>query len=131
MRAVAIGLDMTLLLDGEVAQRVPLKTDEHGVVRIGGTRIPLDTVVAAHKRGERPEDIVASYDSLKLGDVYAVIGYYLAHRKDVDEYLAEQEQAAEALRAQIEADPRMSQFRTRLQALKTERQAEPSDPLRR
>lgn len=120
---------MTLLLDGEVAQRVPLRTDVHGVIRVAGTRIPLDTIVDAHNRGQTPQDIIASYDTLSLADVYAVIAYYLTHRAEVDEYLAEREQAAREIRAQIEADPGVSQFRARLNALKTQR-AEQRDPPR-
>ena len=122
---------MALTLDGAVAQPVPLKTDDHGVIRVSGTRIPLDTIVDAHRRGQTPEDIVASYDTLKLPDVYAVIAYYLTHQAQVDDYLAEREHAAEALRAQIESDPRTTRFRAHLQALKAQQQASQSAPPRR
>ncbi len=43
------------------------------------------------------------YPALELGDVFAVIAYYLAHRAEVDEYLRECDQQAEAVRRKIEA----------------------------
>jgi uncharacterized protein (DUF433 family) len=127
---VSGGRDVTLALTGEVAQPVPLRTDEHGIVRVGGTRISLDTVLAAYRRGETPEAIVDNYDSLRLADVYAVIAYYLTHQADVDRYLAEQVQAAAALQAQLEADPGMRRFRTELQARKARYQAADGAPVR-
>ena len=120
---------MTLMLDGAMTQRVPLETDQHGVVRVGGTRVPLDTIVAAHQQGQSPEDIVAGYDSLHLADVYAVIAYYLSRRAEVDAYLTERERAAERLRAMIEANPRSRRFRAHLQTLKAQ-QAEHGAPPR-
>jgi uncharacterized protein (DUF433 family) len=69
-------------------EKVPLETDAHGVVRVGGSRVPLDSVIAAFGAGATPEDIVQSYDSLSLADVYAVIAYSLRHQTEVDEYLS-------------------------------------------
>jgi len=36
-------------------EQVPLKTDTNGVVRVGGTRVTLDTVIAAFKEGAAAE----------------------------------------------------------------------------
>ncbi len=36
---------------------VPLRTDEHGVIRIGATRVRLDTVVHAFETGASAEDL--------------------------------------------------------------------------
>ena len=33
---------------------IPLATDPHGVVRVGGTRVTIDSVVAASNPGGRP-----------------------------------------------------------------------------
>ncbi len=67
---------------------VPLQMDSDGVARVGHTRVPLDTVVAASAEGATPEEIAQQYPSLKLGDVYATISFYLRHRDEVEEYLA-------------------------------------------
>jgi len=87
----------------EVSARIPLETDADGVVRVGGTRVTLDTVVAAFDEGATAEEIVQQYPSLRLADVYAVIGYYLQRRPEVEAYLRERQQQADAVRRQNEA----------------------------
>jgi uncharacterized protein (DUF433 family) len=81
-----------------IAEPPPLKLDQDGVLRVGGTRVPLDTVIHAHERGETPEEIVENFDTLKLPDVYLVIGYYLHHRAEIRVYLDEREKEAERMR---------------------------------
>ena len=66
-----------------------LTTDAGGAVRVGGTRVTLDTVVEAFSEGLAAEEIAQQYPVLKLADVYAVVGYYLRHREYVQEYLGE------------------------------------------
>lgn len=73
------------------APPVPLRTDEHGVIHVGKTRVPLDTVVFAFNQGSTPEEIVLSYPTLELADVYAVVNYYLHNRSEVDGYLSQRE----------------------------------------
>src|SRR4051794_2242319 len=69
------------------AERPPLRVDEGGAVRVGGSRIPLDLVIEQYENGMTPEDMVRAYDTLKLGDVHAVIAYYFRHRNEVRAYL--------------------------------------------
>ena len=99
--------------------RVPLRTDKDGVVRVGRTRVTLDTVVAAFRLGETAEGIVQQYSSLHLVDVYLVLGYYLLHRDAVDAYVAEREHEAAHLRQKIEADFDPTGLRARLLARRT------------
>ncbi len=94
----------------------PLRVDEHGVVRVGDTRIPIDRVVYAFNQGATPEQIVYSFDTLQLADVYAVIAYYLHRRAIVDAYLQQREQEAVELRREIEARWDPSGMRERLLA---------------
>jgi uncharacterized protein (DUF433 family) len=86
-----------------VAEPMPLATDKHGVVRVGGTRVTLDSVIYAFKEGSTAEEIVQGFPSLSLADVYAVIAYYLRHQADVEAYLEEQERQAEEVRRKDEA----------------------------
>lgn len=79
-----------------------LRTDEHGVMRVGGTRVRLDTVITAWKRGESPEQIVENFDALSLAEVYAVIGYYLNHRTEVERYIEQNRLEGKRLRAKME-----------------------------
>nr|WP_306441448.1 DUF433 domain-containing protein [Halomicronema hongdechloris] len=78
-----------------------------GVVRVGGTRVTLDTIVAAFKQGATAEEIVHRYPSLRLGDVYASIAYYLNHQQEVDAYLKQRQQQAQEIRQmnQVRFDP--------------------------
>ncbi|MGH7966192.1 MAG: DUF433 domain-containing protein [Candidatus Binatia bacterium] len=82
---------------------VPLAVDADGVARVGGTRVTLDTVVAAFHEGATAEEIVHQYPSLQLADVYAVIGYYLQQRPAVESYLRRRRRQAGDVRRQNEA----------------------------
>lgn len=83
---------------------VPLIRDQAGRLMVEGTRVPLDTLVAAFKRGESPEGIHESYDTVALADVYSVLTYYLRHRAEVEAYLAEREHQGAEIQARIEAE---------------------------
>jgi len=84
------------------AEPVPLEMDVHGVVRVSKTRVTLDTLVAAFLSGATPEEIAQQYPSLGLADVYAVITYYLRRRLEVETYLRERREQAEAVRQENE-----------------------------
>ena len=76
---------MTLTVE---PQPIPLTTSSDGVVRVAKSRVPLETVVRAFHQGATPEEIVQDFPSVTLAQVYAVLAYYLAHRDDVDAYVA-------------------------------------------
>jgi uncharacterized protein (DUF433 family) len=86
-----------------VAEPLPLSTDTDGVIRVGGTRVTLDTVAAAFREGMSAEGIVEQYPSLRLDDVYFVIGYIIRHSDTVDAYLLARQQAAADVRRENEA----------------------------
>jgi uncharacterized protein (DUF433 family) len=98
------------------AEPVPLKTDVDGVVRIGGTRVTLDTLVAAFREGVTAEGIVEQYPSLRLEDVYLVIGYFLHHKDEVEAYLQERRRLAEDVRRENESRYNPVGIRARLLA---------------
>ncbi len=82
---------------------VPLRQDESGAIRVGQTRVLLELVIRAFDDGATPESIVQRYSSLSLADVYAVIAYYLRHRSEVENYMAQREKQAAAVQQDIEA----------------------------
>lgn len=94
----------------------PITTDRDGVVRVGGTRVTLDSVVGAFREGATAEEIVLRYPSLQLADVYATVTYYLRHRNEVDAYIAREAEAAESARAEAEEFFDTSSLRARLLA---------------
>jgi uncharacterized protein (DUF433 family) len=95
---------------------VPLRVDADGTVRVGGTRVTLDTVVAAFTEGLTAEEIAQQYASVSLCDVYAAIAYYLRHQDEVKGYLREREKKAAELRTEAEARSSPVGFRERLLA---------------
>jgi uncharacterized protein (DUF433 family) len=96
------------------AEPLPLAADQAGVLRVGGTRVTLDTVIGAFNAGSSAEEIVLRYDALRLDDVYLVLGYYLRHREAVDAYLSERRQRGDERQAEAEARLSWSNVRARL-----------------
>jgi uncharacterized protein (DUF433 family) len=106
------------------AMDVPLRTDEHGKIRIGSSRVLLELVIYAFQQGETAESIVDSYPTLKLSDVYAVLAFFLTHRADVDAYMQEADEAAEQIRREVEAkySPEALALHARLRAVRDKQQ---------
>jgi uncharacterized protein (DUF433 family) len=94
---------------------VPLHTGPEGVIRVAGTRVTFDTVVAAYRKGETPEQIAQDYPSLRAADIYAVISYYLRHQDEVTAYLEQREQQAEVVRRKFQTLFPSAGLRERLQ----------------
>jgi uncharacterized protein (DUF433 family) len=99
---------------------VPLKMGDDGAIRVGGTRVTLDILIAEHQLGSTPEQIAAAYDTVPLPDVYAAIGYYLRHTAEIDAYLAQRRQAAEELRKKVEDGKNRHGLREQLLARRRE-----------
>ncbi|MBZ0274811.1 MAG: DUF433 domain-containing protein [Anaerolineae bacterium] len=87
-----------------IAIDLPLRTDEGGIIRVGDTRVTLDSVIADFNRGMTPDEIVRDFSVLKIADVYQVIGYYLANQAEVDTYIRRQRDEAERIRREWEAE---------------------------
>lgn len=107
---------------------IPLRADEDGSIRVGRTRVLFHLVIRAYQHGETAEGIIEMYDSLSIGDVYAVLAYYHANREQVDMFV----QAIVDEEARIIDDyfanltPQERQFRQRLvAALELKRYLEP------
>jgi uncharacterized protein (DUF433 family) len=79
-------------------EQVPLAADADGVIRVAGTRLPLDTIIFAFHQGATAEEIVQRFPVIDLADAYAVIGYYLRHRVELDTYLKARQEKAHAVR---------------------------------
>ena len=65
---------------------------------ISGTRVSLDSIVYAFRRGASPETIKSSFPTLTLEQVYGAITYYLSKQTEIDVYLRQSEEAYEAAR---------------------------------
>jgi len=104
------------VLEAPVAEPPPLKMDEEGDVRVGGTRVTLDTVIGAFNAGYAAETIRNKYPSLQLADIYAVIAYYLRHQEAIDAFIERNRQEAVEVRRKIEELCPPDNFRERLLA---------------
>jgi uncharacterized protein (DUF433 family) len=93
-----------------------VRVDEHGVMRIGNSRVMLDSIVAGFEQGHSPETLQQQYPTLSLEEVYGAITYYLAHTDEVHAYLKRQDELWEARRAKSAGRP--SPVVERLRALR-------------
>ena len=89
-------------------------------MRVIGTRVTLDTLVATFKKGATAEQIQDSFPSLSLRQVYGAIAYYLDHQDEVEAYLKERKAEAEAMRQQIESRPQYKEFREKIRRRRAE-----------
>ncbi|MDQ3650600.1 MAG: DUF433 domain-containing protein [Acidobacteriota bacterium] len=105
------------------APPVTLRIDEDGVMRVGQTRVPIDTVVFSFNEGASPEEIVLRYTTLDLADVYAVVNYYLHNKAEVDEYISGREAEGARIRAEMEKRFPPEGIRARLLARRQNRKA--------
>jgi uncharacterized protein (DUF433 family) len=122
-----VAYNETAMSKVETTMTVPLTTTEFGTIRVGNSRVSLDSVVYHYEQGATAERIAESFPSLDLAEIYAVIAYYLANRESVQEYLRRQEAEADVLQQQIESDPKQqkatNQLRERIRARQVARQS--------
>ncbi|MGI8640008.1 MAG: DUF433 domain-containing protein [Pyrinomonadaceae bacterium] len=90
----------------ETTQKVPLTLWKDGSIRVKGTRLLIDMIINAHKRGSSPEEIFDAFPSNEytVADIYSIISYYLTHQSKIDNYLAEREKEAEQFWEKFETD---------------------------
>lgn len=93
---------------------VPFAADEHGVLRIGDSRVMLELLVQAYDEGLSAEEIVETYPTLALADVYATIAYILRNRPEIDAYMTESEAVAEEIERNREARFPTQELRQRI-----------------
>jgi uncharacterized protein (DUF433 family) len=91
-----------------------IRDDEHGVKRVGETRVMLDSVVAAFHQGHSAETIAQQYPALTLEQIYGTITYYLANREAVDQYLSRQDEVWQEARKKADqrANPVVARLRS-------------------
>jgi len=98
----------------ETTQTAPLTLWEDGSIRIGSSRVTLDSVVHEFIQGATAEQIQDDFPSLSLREIYGAISYYLEHEDRVGEYLRRREQEAQRVRAEVEDRPRVEALRRRV-----------------
>jgi uncharacterized protein (DUF433 family) len=109
----------------------PFRWDEAGGIRIGSSRVTLDSILASYHNGSTPEEIAIQFSVLRLEDIYSAIAYYLNHRQEIDSYLEQRDQQAQQLRQQLTQKHNLVDLRQRLlaryQSKRESRQSAPSN----
>jgi uncharacterized protein (DUF433 family) len=89
----------------------PLDQDADGTIRLRGSRVTLETLVGAFKRGDSPEEIQEGFPTVSLAQIYGAIAWYLDNQADADNYLGQRAAEADATRHQIESHAEYTTFR--------------------
>jgi uncharacterized protein (DUF433 family) len=105
-------------------EKLYVRLDEHGAMRIGNSRVMLDSIVAGFEQGHSPETLQQQYPTLSLEEVYGAITYYLAHTDEVHAYLKRQDELWDAWRAKSASES--SPVVERLRALRASEAAKRS-----
>ena len=71
----------------------------NGSYYVAGSRVSLESVLCAFRRGEAPETILEQFPAIgSLAKVYGAIAFALDHSQEMDAYLTEQERHWEEAR---------------------------------
>jgi uncharacterized protein (DUF433 family) len=73
-----------------------------GGLRVGQTRVSLESVWHLYQQGASPAEIVQAFDTLHAADVCAMLAWALRHPEDVDAYLKRRDAEAAQVRHQLE-----------------------------
>lgn len=103
-------------------QTPPLVQESDGTVHIIGSRITLDTIAGAYKRGDTPREIQEGFPSLSMRQIYGAIAFYLEHEAEVEAYLEWRKEEGETIRREIESGQDTVGFRERLRKRAIERE---------
>ena len=104
-------VDMAL---STAAEPVPFVIDEHGVARVGGTRLTLATVLESYLSGSAPDEIIAEFPYVAPSEIFAVVAYYLRHKPEADAYLATHRRLSDEVERKIERDFPPDRIRARV-----------------
>ncbi len=89
----------------EPTQTVPLSMSQDGSIRIGDSRVSLDSVLHHYLQGATAEEICLRFPGLRLADVHSCLAYYLNNEASLDDYLAKREKEGDSLERRITEDP--------------------------
>ncbi|WP_295578152.1 DUF433 domain-containing protein [uncultured Lamprocystis sp.] len=96
------------------------------MIRVGQTRVTLESVIGLYEQGASAEEIAMRFDALDLHAIYATLGYYLGHRPQVQLYLDRRQQGSLAARREAESRSPTAQIRNRLDRQRIRGDASPA-----
>ena len=95
-----------------------LTEDTDGFIHVTGHRIGLQQLVHYYNEGYSPEMLACEYPTLSLAVIHKVIGYYLETQAEVDQYVAQCQEAIDRQRAAARPGPSSAELRRRLAAMR-------------
>lgn len=81
---------------------------EDDALRIKGTRVGIEPIVAAFQEGEAPEKIAKEFPTVTLAQVYGAIAYYLENKQLIDDDMAESQREFEKIPPLSQTSPELS-----------------------
>ena len=106
----------------ETVQTISLTNTSDGTIRIGKTRVALESVIHHFSLGATAEEIAQKFPALKLAEVYGVISYFLSNHEKVGEYVLRQETESDKLQSKIETKFQINELQQRILARRESRQ---------
>jgi uncharacterized protein (DUF433 family) len=85
----------------ENIRTISLTKTSDGTIRVGKTRVALESIVHHFSLGATAEEIAQKFPSLKLAEVYGAISYFLDNREEVAEYVLRQEAESDKIESEI------------------------------
>lgn len=68
-----------------------------GCLRIDGTRVTVNQIVALYKQGYSAEDIAEQYPHLTMAQVYTALAHYHANQEEIEADLRAEKREADIL----------------------------------
>jgi uncharacterized protein (DUF433 family) len=96
------------------AKPPPIREDTDGALRIGKTRVSLDSVLSHYNSGASAEEIVSAFPSVTLEEVHAAVSFYLGNQAEVDAYIADGEKQGDRIQTGIERRFPIAEIRNRI-----------------
>jgi uncharacterized protein (DUF433 family) len=104
-----------------------LRKDADGVIRIGRTRVTLESVVTLADKGAGAEEIARRFDTLTASQVREVVAFCLRHWAEVQAYVEAQRTGADAARGAAVDWTATARFRARAASLRKRSNAPAAD----
>lgn len=95
----------------EWVSTINLTRTSDGTIRIGKTRVSLESIVHHFSLGATAEEIAQKFPSLTLAEVYGAISYFLENHEEVAKYV---------LRQESESDEVENEFKSKFQSANLE-----------
>ena len=102
-------------------ETVPLNQWDDGSIRVIGSRLTLDTLVARFQVGDTLEEIHEGFPWVSIAQIKAIIGWYLDHKDEVDEDIRKSEEKAEKIFRELASRPESIAFREKLRVFREQR----------